>query len=123
MSAAAPIFTIPITNAFVDVSQTAVFRCYATGVPNVRYRWFVNATVLNTSMLAPADRDRYTFSSAGNILTITDVHAPDAGMYQCQASNTHGTKLCSAELRVFGALCLLYVGKPTLINIVFTISA
>jgi len=58
-------------------------------------------------MLAPADRDRFTFSTTGNILTITNVHGPDAGMYQCQASNTHGTKLCSAELRIFGKFCLL----------------
>jgi len=62
-------------------------------------------------VLAPADRDRYTFSATGNILTITNVQIPDAGMYQCQASNTHGTKLCSAELRIFGKLCLLHIGK------------
>ena len=111
VSVAAPIFTIPIKNAFVDIGQTAVFRCYATAVPSVKYKWYVNATVLNSSMLAPADRDRYTFSSAGNILTITNVHAPDAGMYQCQASNTHGMRLCSAELRIFGKLRLLRIFK------------
>jgi len=105
--AAAPIFTIPIVNAFVDVGQTAEFRCYATGVPDVRYKWYRNATALNSSMLAPADRDRYTFAGDGNILIIANVHQPDAGMYQCEASNTHGTKLCSAELRVLGMLRLL----------------
>jgi len=110
VSAAAPIFTIPIENAFVDDGQTAVFRCYATGVPEVSYKWFVNATRLNSSMLAPADRPRYTFSSRGNILTITSVHQPDAGMYQCQASNTHGIKLCSAELRILSKLCRLQTG-------------
>jgi len=56
-------------------------------------------------MLAPADHERYTFSSAGNILTITNVQLRDAGMYQCQAMNTHGTKFCSAELRIFGKSC------------------
>jgi len=102
LSVASPFFTIPIENQFVDNGQTAVFRCYATGVPGVTYKWFVNATVLNSTTLAPADRSRYTFSTSGNILTITNVHLPDSGMYQCQATNTHGTKLCSAELRVFG---------------------
>ena len=95
-------------NAFVEVGQTAVFRCYATGMPAVRYKWYRNATVLNSTVLPPADRHRYTFSSAGNILTITEVQKPDAGMYQCQASNTHGTKLCSAELAILGTLrCLV----------------
>jgi len=81
-----------------------VFRCYAAGVPSITYKWYVNATALNYSMLIPADHDRYTFSSAGNILTITNVQLRDAGMYQCQATNTHGTKFCSAELRIFGKL-------------------
>jgi len=102
LSTAPPRFTIPIENAFVDAGQTAEFRCYASGVPDISYKWFVNASSLNHSRLAPADRDRYTFSSSGNILTITKVKPEDAGMYQCQASNTHGTKLCSAELRIFG---------------------
>lgn len=117
---AAPIFTIPIENAFVDAGQTAVFRCYATGVPSVSYKWFVNATVLNSTMLAPADRDRFTFSTTGNILTITNVHGPDAGMYQCQASNTHGTKLCSAELRIFGFAPIFqkYPLQPNLYGII-----
>jgi len=113
VSTAAPIFTIPIENAFVDVGQTAVFRCYATGVPNVRYRWFANATALHSAMLPPADRARYSFSTSGNILTITDVHTPDAGMYQCEATNAHGTKLCSAELRIFGKLRLIHVVQQT----------
>jgi len=104
MFTAAPRFTIPIDNAFVDAGRNAEFRCYASGLPSVTYKWFVNASALNYSVLRPADRDRYTFSSENNILTITNVQLRDAGMYQCQASNTHGTRLCSAELRIFGKL-------------------
>jgi receptor-type tyrosine-protein phosphatase gamma len=96
---AAPYFTIPIENQFVDIGKVAMFRCYANGVPSVTYDWFVNATRLNISRLAPAVRSRYTISN--NVLTITNVQSTDAGMFQCSASNTHGTKLCSAELRAY----------------------
>jgi len=99
---ASPYFTIPIENQFVDIGLTAVFRCYANGVPSVKYAWYVNATRFNMTFLPPADRSRYTLNSDGNLLTITNVQATDAGMYQCSASNTHGVKLCSAELRAFG---------------------
>jgi len=111
--AAPPTFTIPIENQFIDAGQIAEFRCFASGIPAVSYMWYVNSTVLTLSMLPPTDRDRYTFSATGNILTITGVRGRDAGMYQCQAKNTHGIRLCSAELRIFGTICLLNIVTQT----------
>lgn len=95
---ATPYFTMPLPNMHVDRDSTVRWQCVANGVPAVTYKWYVNATVLNTTLLPATSRDR--FRLANNVLTITNVQPSDAGMYQCSASNAHGTRMSSAQLRV-----------------------
>lgn len=79
----------------------------AGGVPMVTYLWYINGTVLNTTRMAPDTRSR--FRLANNELTITSVQPSDAGMYQCSASNEHGMRMSSAQLRVLCELTLLLI--------------
>lgn len=95
---ARPYFTIPLQDQHVDKESTVNWICVAGGVPMVTYLWYINGTVLNTTRMAPDTRSR--FRLANNELTITSVQPSDAGMYQCSASNEHGMRMSSAQLRV-----------------------
>lgn len=95
---ATPYFTLPLQNMHVDKDSTVRWMCSAQGVPDVTYQWYVNATRINATTLSAATGGR--FRLANNVLTITKVQPSDAGMYQCSASNAHGTRMSSAQLRV-----------------------
>ncbi len=61
-------------------------------------RWLKNGLPLEDQIL-PGDEQRVVISN--NVLTFTSLDdEKDNGMYQCAATNTHGTRYSSAELRV-----------------------
>ena len=95
---AAPFFTISLENQNVDLGSNVTWSCPANGVPAVTYQWYRNATLLNSTTMDADDKSRITINN--NILTINNVQFKDAGMYQCAGTNTYGTMLSSAQLRV-----------------------
>ncbi|XP_078309462.1 contactin-4-like [Crassostrea virginica] len=88
---AKPIFTIPLMDQHVDRDSELVWRCQAYGIPPPTYTWYRDGQLLSGGG---------GVTLAGNILTIPRVQGDQAGMYQCMASNTHGTATSTAQLRV-----------------------
>ena len=71
---------------------TVRLDCRATGYPQPRVRWYVNAQEV------VSDGDRSQVFSNGTLI-IKKLRAGDAGVYQCQAGNEHTT--ASDSLRIF----------------------
>ena len=66
--------------------------CHASGYPQPRVRWYLNAQEI------VSDGDRSQVFSNGTLI-VKKLRAADAGVYQCQANNEHTT--ASDSLRVF----------------------
>uniref|UniRef100_A0A0B7AM68 Contactin n=1 Tax=Arion vulgaris TaxID=1028688 RepID=A0A0B7AM68_9EUPU len=87
-----PYFTYALTAQHVDVGSRLTWHCEASGQPIPTYVWYKNGKVLTNS---PG------FTVTVNTLTIEAVDAKrDSGMYQCAATNSHGTTFSTAQLRV-----------------------
>lgn len=96
---AAPYFTIPLRNQHVDEGTDLTWSAIAEGVPGVTYKWYKNAVELKASNIPVVDRDRFVIQN--NVLTIKQLNAEkDNGMYQLAATNSHGTRYSTAQLRV-----------------------
>lgn len=90
---AKPFFVFPLPNVHADVESELTWRCEADGVPHVTYTWFKNSEVLT--------RVHGEIEVRENVLFIRRLDKErDEGMYQCMASNAHGTSMSSAQLRV-----------------------
>ncbi len=62
------------------------------------HSWLKNRLPLE-EQIEPGDEDRVKISN--NVVTFATLDAErDNGMYQCAATNTHGTRYSSGELRV-----------------------
>ncbi|XP_076870192.1 contactin-3 isoform X2 [Brachyhypopomus gauderio] len=68
-------------------SQDAALQCEASGVPSPQYRWSLNGTPIDQR----ADARRRV--SGGSLIIKGLDRDQDAGIYQCSASNAHGTVL------------------------------
>ena len=102
---AKPLFTFPLRNINADVGSSLTWRCEAQAVPKATFAWYKNSKLLTH---VPGQ-----FEIHENVLFIKSLdQARDEGMYQCAASNTHGTSITSAELRV---LCM-YVFTSSAFN-------
>ncbi|CAL1534451.1 unnamed protein product [Lymnaea stagnalis] len=90
---AKPFFAFPLKDQHIDVGRPLTWRCEAMGVPRPTYTWYKNGKQLTESEEDVEVRI--------NILTIASAQ-PDKhqGMYQCGATNAHGTTISSAQLRV-----------------------
>ncbi|XP_076456071.1 contactin-like [Babylonia areolata] len=92
--AARPYFVAPLRDQHADVGSQLTWRCDARGNPGPTYTWYKNGQRLYTD---PDSRYQVT----GNVLIITDLEAAvHDGMYQCAATNSHGTEISNAQLRV-----------------------
>ena len=86
----------------VDVTEhereTAVFECFATGVPTPTVEWIFHNQVIDAST------SKYDIGEFGNenfgSLTIYNLTYSDHGVYICNASNSVGSLPKSAELFV-----------------------
>lgn len=96
---AKPYFLHGIGNRLVDEGQTVVWRCMAVARPEVQYTWYKNGEViLNQPDAIQIERNR---------LIIHNVQVgKDEGMYQCGATNIHGTTFSYGQLKV---LCMYYI--------------
>ncbi|KAJ8307434.1 hypothetical protein KUTeg_015518 [Tegillarca granosa] len=85
--------TFPLMDKHVDIGSQLTWRCEAKAIPSATYHWFVNGTLLQ-----PNNVDMITNR---NVLIIKNLDPiKHNGMYQCAASNTHGTTFTEGQLRV-----------------------
>ena len=92
-SLAKPVFTFPLRNMHADVGSSLTWRCEAEAVPKAVYAWYKNSQLLKN---IPGQLEIHE-----NVLHILRLdQTRDEGMYQCSASNAHGTSITSAQLRV-----------------------
>ena len=83
---------------FVDPDQEVQWRCKAVARPKAIYTWYKNGEVLQP---IPGE-----IEVSGNILTIRAVQKErDEGMYQCGATNLHGTTFSTGRLKVVCEYC------------------
>ena len=95
---AEPYFPYQIGNMFVDPNQQVKWRCKAVARPKATYTWYKNGEVLQP---IPGE-----IEVSGNILTVRAVQKErDEGMYQCGASNLHGTTFSTGRLKVVCEYC------------------
>ena len=105
---ALPFFRIPLEHQHLDVGQDLTWRCQADGVPSITYSWYKDTKQLTQDTLLEADKDRISVQT--NVLTIKNVDpVKDSGMYQCGATNIHGQRFSSAQLRVMGTARFLHL--------------
>ncbi|XP_021368821.1 contactin-like [Mizuhopecten yessoensis] len=91
---ARPYFLVPLRAQHIDEGAHLTWRCQAGGRPIPYYTWYRNGVEITTS--TP------DMTVNKNVLTITNADAElHNGMYQCAATNIHGTTLSGAQLQVY----------------------
>ncbi|KAF6038307.1 CNTN3 [Bugula neritina] len=86
-----------LDNLHLDQGGDYEWTCLANGNPPPTYSWYVNGTLL-TSVNTPAG---ISFSDNNKVLQFQNLDKNvHPGMYQCAASNSHGTTYSSAQVRV-----------------------
>ncbi|XP_017286434.1 neural cell adhesion molecule L1.2 isoform X2 [Kryptolebias marmoratus] len=75
--------------------ETVKLDCEAKGTPSPTLSWTINGTPLSAT-----DRDPRRTVTANSSLILRDVIFGDTAIYQCQASNKHGTILTNAYVYV-----------------------
>uniref|UniRef100_W5MUN0 Neural cell adhesion molecule L1-like protein n=1 Tax=Lepisosteus oculatus TaxID=7918 RepID=W5MUN0_LEPOC len=75
------------------IGSEAHIRCSATGKPQPSIKWTVNGLPLHD---VPASNRRVL----GDTVILHNVKPNDSAVYQCQASNKHGTILANANIMV-----------------------
>ena len=77
----------------MDPAQLVKWRCKAVARPRAQYVWYKNGEVLSS--------EAGVLEVTGNILVIFSVDQDrDEGMYQCSATNVHGTTYSAGRLKV-----------------------
>ena len=93
LSEADPYFPHGIGNMFVDPGQSVKWRCKAVARPKATYLWFKDGKLLEA---VPGK-----IEVTGHMLYIWNVQKErDDGMYQCGATNMHGTTFSTGRLKV-----------------------
>ena len=83
---------------FVDPGQSLKWRCMAVARPKATYVWYKDGVVIKA---VPG-----TVDIIGTTLYISSIDKDrDEGMYQCSATNIHGTTFSTGRLKV---LCTFY---------------
>ncbi|XP_078517779.1 neural cell adhesion molecule L1-like protein isoform X3 [Lissotriton helveticus] len=90
----------PQSNVY-SVGSKAILLCEATGWPEPEVRWKVNGIPIDEVDLPPNHR-----VLPGEV-SITNLQVKDSAVYQCEASNKHGTILASANINVLNIAPLL----------------
>ncbi|GFN89729.1 contactin [Plakobranchus ocellatus] len=90
---AVPFFPHPLRDQHLDMGSQFTWRCKATAFPKPVYTWLINGKILNSKPGVIEVRQNVLFIAKAD----PDLHP---GMYQCSATNVHGTRLTSAQLRV-----------------------
>jgi len=92
-----PEITTAPSSQSVNLSQTAIFVCSATGY-NVSYQWTVESGLFSSKVIG----------INSNVLVIPDVRSSDDNTYTCMASNERGSVSSSgAQLTVTGVTMII----------------
>uniref|UniRef100_A0A3Q3R0X7 Neural cell adhesion molecule L1 n=1 Tax=Monopterus albus TaxID=43700 RepID=A0A3Q3R0X7_MONAL len=92
---AAPYWTKEPVSQLYAPGETVRLDCQADGIPNPIISWTINGIPLSET-----DKDpRRTLTASGS-LKLDDVNFGDTAIYQCRASNKHGTIITNANVYV-----------------------
>ncbi|XP_030064382.1 neural cell adhesion molecule L1-like protein isoform X2 [Microcaecilia unicolor] len=83
----------PDSNVY-SIGSSTVLLCDATGNPEPEIKWKVNGIAIENVSLPPNHLIR------GKEISITNLQENDSAVFQCEASNEHGTLLASANVDV-----------------------
>lgn len=90
---AKPYFLYPLRDLVVDEESHVTLRCDALGKPRPTFSWYKNS-----QPLVPVPGE---IEIVSNVLTILRTQVgKHGGMYECTATNTHGTAITSAQVKV-----------------------
>ncbi|XP_030278757.1 neural cell adhesion molecule L1.2 isoform X2 [Sparus aurata] len=92
---AAPYWTNEPVSQLYAPGETVKLDCKADGIPTPIISWTMNGITLSAT-----DKDPRRSLTAGRSLILKDVNFGDTAIYQCQASNKHGTILVNANVFV-----------------------
>ncbi|KAM4032712.1 myosin light chain kinase, smooth muscle-like isoform 2-T2 [Anomaloglossus baeobatrachus] len=91
-----PVFSSPLGDQSEVAGSSARFHCQIEGFPDPEVLWFFSGSPIQESK-----RFEIEYEESGSCtLIISDVSPSDAGVYTCQASNSHGQAETSAKLTV-----------------------
>uniref|UniRef100_A0A3Q2XHJ9 Neural cell adhesion molecule L1.1-like n=1 Tax=Hippocampus comes TaxID=109280 RepID=A0A3Q2XHJ9_HIPCM len=91
---AAPYWVKELQNLRYAPGETVRLDCLAEGIPTPNITWSINGQPLSA-----VDEDTRRRVSGG-VLRLTDVLLSDTAVYQCEATNDHGSILLNAYLHV-----------------------
>uniref|UniRef100_A0A8C4NUT8 L1 cell adhesion molecule, paralog a n=1 Tax=Dicentrarchus labrax TaxID=13489 RepID=A0A8C4NUT8_DICLA len=92
---ASPYWTIEPVSQLYAPGETVKLDCQADGIPSPTISWTINGIPLSAT-----DKDpRRSLMPSGSLI-LEDVNFGDTAIYQCQASNKHGTILTNANVYV-----------------------
>lgn len=84
----------PVSQLYAP-GETVKLDCQADGIPTPTITWTVNGVPIS----ATADEPRRSLTASGSLI-LKDVIYEDTAIYQCQASNKHGTILTNTNVYV-----------------------
>uniref|UniRef100_A0A674K1U0 Neural cell adhesion molecule L1-like protein n=1 Tax=Terrapene triunguis TaxID=2587831 RepID=A0A674K1U0_9SAUR len=80
------------TSDVYSIESTALLLCEATGKPEPTIKWKLNGM--------PIDSKTYRGRVSAGEISITNLQLQDSAVYQCEATNKHGTILANANMNV-----------------------
>ncbi|XP_054464370.1 neural cell adhesion molecule L1.2 [Anoplopoma fimbria] len=92
---AAPYWVTEPTSQLYAPGETVKLHCQADGIPTPTISWTINGISLSET-----DEDPRRSLTASGSLILMDVNLGDTAIYQCQASNKHGTILTNTNIYV-----------------------
>ncbi|XP_053234142.1 neural cell adhesion molecule L1-like protein isoform X1 [Podarcis raffonei] len=90
-----PIWVTKPKSGVYGVGESFVLLCQAIGYPEPTIKWKVNGRSLDE---AEIKSNRAVFSTRE--ISVTDLELQDSAVYQCEATNKHGTILATANINV-----------------------
>ncbi|XP_056404200.1 myosin light chain kinase, smooth muscle-like isoform X2 [Hyla sarda] len=91
-----PVFSSILRDQSEVAGSSARFHCHIEGFPDPEVLWFFSGSPIQESKHFEIEYE----DSGSCTLIISDVSSTDAGVYTCQASNSHGQAETSAKLTV-----------------------
>ncbi|XP_013770139.1 neural cell adhesion molecule L1-like isoform X1 [Pundamilia nyererei] len=96
---AAPYWVKEPQNGMYTLGKTVRLDCQADGIPRPSITWRINGQLFTEVDEEPRR------SVAGGLMILRDVNIEDTAVYQCEATNVHGSIVINAFLYVIGLSC------------------
>ncbi|XP_075689887.1 neural cell adhesion molecule L1-like protein [Rhinoderma darwinii] len=94
-----------LKSSIQGVGSEVILNCSATGTPEPEIQWQKNGILLKRETLP------HNHKMIGGIMFIHSLQLSDSAVYQCEASNKHGTILTSANIDVLDIVPLIFTHK------------